>query len=130
MSTSLSTMIEKAIQSKGSHYDLATIIHYFYQNDYRVVNDKWFKKIENDKWQEMESPNDLYINISKKIFDVLMEEYNIIYEKSKVADTLEISDLYKEKARKLQRIANNCKMVNYKNNLLRECKPLFTVDEL
>jgi len=130
MSISLSVMIEKAIQSKGSHYDLATIIHYFYHNDYRVVNDKWFKKIENDKWQEMESPNDLYINISKKIFDVLMEEYNIIYEKSKIADTLEMSDLYKEKARKLQRIANNCKMVNYKNNLLRECKPLFTVDEL
>ena len=74
--------------------------------------------------------NDLYINISRKIFDVLMEEYDKLYEQSKIAETLDMSDLYKEKARKLQRIANNCKMVNYKNSLIRECKPLFTVDEL
>jgi hypothetical protein len=78
----------------------------------------------------MEAPNDLYINISRKIFDVLMEEYDKLYEQSKIAETLDMSDLYKEKARKLQRIANNCKMVNYKNSLIRECKPLFTVDEL
>ena len=39
-----------------------------------------------------------------------------------------MSDLYKEKARKLQK-GTNCKMVNYKNSLIRECKPLFTVDE-
>jgi len=74
--------------------------------------------------------DDLYINISRKIFDVLMEEYDKLYQQSKIADTLDMSDLYKEKARKLQRIANNCKMVNYKNSLIRECKPLFTVDEL
>lgn len=124
-------MIENAIRSKGAHYDLAAIIYFFYKDDYKVVNDKWFKKVESDiKWQEMETPNDLYINISRKIFDVLMEQYDKLYEKSKIAETLDISDLYKEKARKLHRIANNCKMVNYKNSLLRECKPLFTVDEL
>lgn len=127
----LEGMIENAIRSKGAHYDLAAIIYFFYKDDYKVVNDKWFKKVESDiKWQEMETPNDLYINISRKIFDVLMEQYDKLYEKSKIAETLDISDLYKEKARKLHRIANNCKMVNYKNSLLRECKPLFTVDEL
>lgn len=124
-------MIESAIRSKGAHYDLAAIIYFFYKDDYKVVNDKWFKKVETDiKWQEMETPNDLYINISRKIFDVLMEQYDKLYQQSKVAETLDMSDLYKEKARKLQRIANNCKMVNYKNSLIRECKPLFTVDEL
>lgn len=124
-------MIESAIRSKGAHYDLAAIIYFFYKDDYKVVNDKWFKKVETDiKWQEMETPNDLYINISRKIFDVLMEQYDKLYQQSKVAETLDMSDLYKEKARKLQRIANNCKMVNYKNSLIRECKPLFTVEEL
>lgn len=127
----LECMIESAIRSKGAHYDLAAIIYFFYKDDYKVVNDKWFKKVETDiKWQEMETPNDLYINISRKIFDVLMEQYDKLYQQSKVAETLDMSDLYKEKARKLQRIANNCKMVNYKNSLIRECKPLFTVDEL
>ena len=124
-------MIESAIRSKGAHYDLAAIIYFFYKDDYKVVNDKWFKKVDTDiKWQEMETPNDLYINISRKIFDVLMEQYDKLYEQSKIAETLDMSDLYKEKARKLHRIANNCKMVNYKNSLIRECKPLFTVDEL
>lgn len=124
-------MIESAIRSKGAHYDLAAIIYFFYKDDYKVVNDKWFKKVETDiKWQEMETPNDLYINISRKIFDVLMEQYDKLYQQSKVAETLDMSDLYKEKARKLHRIANNCKMVNYKNSLIRECKPLFTVEEL
>ena len=124
-------MIESAIRSKGAHYDLAAIIYFFYKDDYKVVNDKWFKKVETDiKWQEMETPNDLYINISRKIFDVLIEQYDKLYEQSKIAETLDMSDLYKEKARKLHRIANNCKMVNYKNSLIRECKPLFTVDEL
>ena len=127
----LECMIESAIRSKGAHYDLAAIIYFFYKDDYKVVNDKWFKKVETDiKWQEMETPNDLYINISRKIFDVLMEQYDKLYQQSKVAETLDMSDLYKEKARKLQRIANNCKMVNYKNSLIRECKPLFTVEEL
>jgi hypothetical protein len=127
----LNNLIENAIRSKGAHYDLAAIIYYFYKDEYKVVNDKWFKSVSTEtKWQEMEAPNDLYINISRKIFDVLMEEYDKLYEQSKIADTLDMSDLYKEKARKLQRIANNCKMVNYKNSLIRECKPLFTVDEL
>mgnify|MGYP001268486847 FL=1 len=127
----LNNLIENAIRSKGAHYDLAAIIYYFYKDEYRVVNDKWFKSVNTEiKWQEMEAPNDLYINISRKIFDVLMEEYDKLYEQSKIAETLDMSDLYKEKARKLQRIANNCKMVNYKNSLIRECKPLFTVDEL
>jgi hypothetical protein len=127
----LDCMIESAIRSKGAHYDLAAIIYFFYKDDYKVVNDKWFKKVETDiKWQEMETPNDLYINISRKIFDVLMEQYDKLYQQSKVAETLDMSDLYKEKARKLHRIANNCKMVNYKNSLIRECKPLFTVEEL
>ena len=127
----LNDLIENAIRSKGAHYDLAAIIYYFYKDEYKVVNDKWFKSVNTEiKWQEMEAPNDLYINISRKIFDVLMEEYDKLYQQSRVADTLDMSDLYKEKARKLQRIANNCKMVNYKNSLIRECKPLFTVDEL
>jgi hypothetical protein len=127
----LNNLIESAIRSKGAHYDLAAIIYYFYKDEYKVVNDKWFKSVNTEiKWQEMEAPNDLYINISRKIFDVLMEEYDKLYQQSKIADTLDMSDLYKEKARKLQRIANNCKMVNYKNSLIRECKPLFTVDEL
>jgi len=127
----LNNLIENAIRSKGAHYDLAAIIYYFYKDEYKVVNDKWFKSVSTEtKWQEMEAPNDLYINISRKIFDVLMEEYDKLYEQSKIAETLDMSDLYKEKARKLQRIANNCKMVNYKNSLIRECKPLFTVDEL
>ena len=127
----LNNLIESAIRSKGAHYDLAAIIYYFYKDEYKVVNDKWFKSVNTEiKWQEMEAPNDLYINISRKIFDVLMEEYDKLYHQSKIADTLDLSDLYKEKARKLQRIANNCKMVNYKNSLIRECKPLFTVDEL
>ena len=127
----LNNLIENAIRSKGAHYDLAAIIYYFYKHEYKVVNDKWFKSVNTEiKWQEMEAPNDLYINISRKIFDVLMEEYDKLYQQSKIADTLDMSDLYKEKARKLQRIANNCKMVNYKNSLIRECKPLFTVDEL
>tara|TARA_B110000093_G_C12954771_1_gene404461 strand:+ start:2244 stop:2630 length:387 start_codon:yes stop_codon:yes gene_type:complete len=127
----LECMIESAIRSKGAHYDLAAIIYFFYKDDYKVVNDKWFKKVETDiKWQEMETPNDLYINISRKIFDVLIEQYDKLYQQSKVAETLDMSDLYKEKARKLHRIANNCKMVNYKNSLIRECKPLFTVEEL
>jgi len=127
----LNNLIESAIRSKGAHYDLAAIIYYFYKDEYKVVNDKWFKSVNTEiKWQEMEAPNDLYINISRKIFDVLMEEYDKLYQQSKIAETLDMSDLYKEKARKLQRIANNCKMVNYKNSLIRECKPLFTVDEL
>ena len=44
----LECMIESAIRSKGAHYDLAAIIYFFYKDDYKVVNDKWFKKVETD----------------------------------------------------------------------------------
>ena len=45
------------------------------------------------------------------------------------AKTLDESDTLKEKARILKKIADSCKMVNYKNNLIKECKPLFIVDD-
>ena len=120
----LNDLIESAIRSKGAHYDIAAIIYFFYKDEYKVVNDKWFKLSTNNNnqdliWLEMETPTELYINISRKIFDVLIQEHNKLFEKSKTADTLDLSDLYKEKARKLLKIANNCKMVNYKNNLLQ-----------
>lgn len=119
-------LLHSAIQSKGAHYDLAMIIYYFYQHEYKVVNDKWYKLHESE-WIEIDTANDLYINISRKIFDVLMEKHNELFAKSRTAETIEQSDMYKEMARTLYRIATNCKMVNYKNNLIKECKPLFTV---
>ena len=47
------------------------IIYFIYKNDYKVNNDKWYKKNEKSEWIEMEAANDLYINISRKIFDIL-----------------------------------------------------------
>ena len=92
----LNDLIESAIRSKGAHYDLAAIIYFFYKDEYKVVNDKWFKLsgVDPIKWQEMEAPTDLYINISRKIFDVLIEAYDKLYEQSKTAETLDMSDLY------------------------------------
>jgi len=121
-------LIENAIQSKGSHYDIAMIIHFYYKDDFKVFNDKWFCKTSENKWIETEAVNDLYINISRKIFDVLMNKYNELLESSRFVLTLDESDSLKEKARILDRIAHSCKMVNYKNNLIKECKPLFVVN--
>lgn len=124
----MENLIENAIQSKGSHYDIAMIIYFYYKDDFKVFNDKWFCKTSDNKWIETEAVNDLYINISRKIFDVLMNKYNELLETSRFALTLEQSDSLKEKARILDRIAHSCKMVNYKNNLIKECKPLFVVN--
>ena len=43
----LEKLIEQSIQSKGSHYDIAMIIYFIYKNDYKVNNDKWYKKMKN-----------------------------------------------------------------------------------
>lgn len=125
----LEKLIEQSIQSKGSHYDIAMIIYFIYKNDYKVNNDKWYKKNEKSEWIEMEAANDLYINISRKIFDILTSKHHSLFELSRKAKTLDESDTLKEKARILKKIADSCKMVNYKNNLIKECKPLFIVDD-
>jgi len=123
-------LINNAIISKGSHYDLSMIIYHYYKDDYKVNNDKWYKKNENNEWYEMEQAKDLYINISRKIFDILTLKHQELFNKSRIAETIEESDLYKEKARTLNKISNLCKMVNYKHSLIKECKPLFTVEIL
>ena len=78
----------------------------------------------------MELAKDLYINISLKIFDLLFEKHQELFNQSRIVQTLEESDLYKEKAKILFKIANQCKMVNYKQSLIKECKIIFTVDNL
>ena len=64
------------------------------------------------------------------VFDVFMEKHDQLYQCSVTAETLELTDKFKEIARSVKKIANNCKTVNYKNSLMKECKPLFTVYSL
>ena len=70
------------------------------------------------------------LNLSLKIFDLLFEKHQELFNQSRIVQTLEESDLYKEKAKILFKIANQCKMVNYKQSLIKECKIIFTVDNL
>tara|TARA_Y100000389_G_scaffold25561_1_gene22115 strand:- start:923 stop:1324 length:402 start_codon:yes stop_codon:yes gene_type:complete len=130
LETELNVLIHNVINSKGSHFDLAILIYNIYKNDYKVHNDKWYKLNDNNQWVEMELAKDLYINISLKIFDLLFEKHQELFNQSRIVETLEESDLYKEKAKILYKIANQCKMVNYKQSLIKECKIIFTVDNL
>jgi len=130
LETELNVLIQNVINSKGSHFDLAILIYNIYKNDYKVHNDKWYKQNDDNQWVEMELAKDLYINISLKIFDLLFEKHQELFNQSRIVETLEESDLYKEKAKILFKIANQCKMVNYKQSLIKECKIIFTVDNL
>lgn len=130
LETEFNVLIQNVINSKGSHFDLAILIYNIYKNDYKVHNDKWYKQNDNNQWVEMELAKDLYINISLKIFDLLFEKHQELFNQSRIVETLEESDLYKEKAKILYKIANQCKMVNYKQSLIKECKIIFTVDNL
>ena len=73
-----------------------------------------------------------FIRISHRIptISLLFEKHQELFNQSRIVETLEESDLYKEKAKILYKIANQCKMVNYKQSLIKECKIIFTVDNL
>ena len=119
-------LLDKAIETHGSHFDVANIIHAHYKNKYRVINDRW-EMLKDEEWHYMENANELYINISIGIFDFLKEKSSDMLNRAKVASNLIDSDVLKEKSKIIDKIAINCKMVNYKQALIKECKPLFTV---
>lgn len=133
-SFNLDKLMQNAINSQGTHYDVAMIIYFFYKDTFKIFEDKWYKANDSvypPKWEEcVNGYNEMYINISRKIFDVFMEKHDQLYQCSVTAETLELTDKFKEIARSVKKIANNCKTVNYKNSLMKECKPLFTVYSL
>lgn len=118
-------LLEKAIETHGSHFDVANIIYEHFKDRYRVMNDRW-EMNKGNEWINMENGNELYINISKGIYDFFKEKSNEMKEKSKIANSNTESDVLKEKSKIIDKIAINCKMVNYKQSLIKECKPLFT----
>ena len=127
MEYNIDELLERAIESHGSHFDIAQIIYVLYKNKYRVINDKWEMFNKNNEWVFMENANDLYINISKGLFDYLKTKSNEMLEKGKSASTIEEGDRLKDKSKIITKIAFNCKMVNYKQSLIKECKPVFSV---
>lgn len=118
-------LLNKAVETNGSHFDVANIIHAHYKDKYRVKNDKW-EILKENEWINMENANELYINISIGIYDFFEKHSRDMLERAKIANTITEGDVLREKSKIIHKIAVNCKMVNFKQSLLKECKPLFS----
>lgn len=119
-------IVEKIIETNGSHFDVACLIYEHYKGVYRVKHDKWQKINRNGEWENMEYANELYINISKAIYDFIKLKADEFLTKSQKTKSVKKAEVFIENVKILEKVAINCKMVNYKQALIKECKPLFS----
>lgn len=114
---------------KGSHFDVAKVIHAMFNSDYvcaSLGSKRWYE-FKGHRWVSCEEGYTLSRRVSDEVYSSFMLE---VAKFSKLA--AESSDEQEQKkngdiAKKLIRVAENLKNTPYKSCVLRECATLFYI---
>jgi P4 family phage/plasmid primase-like protien len=123
-------VIDKAIRSDGTNFDVAMIVYTKYNDEFKFVNgDLWYKYSKNKhKWCRMNEALDLSMLISTEIVSILNDRghywlHQCATEKQKGNN--DMANSYNEMYEKCCKIIHNCKTTSFKTNVIKECKALF-----
>jgi P4 family phage/plasmid primase-like protien len=121
-------LIDKCIGSNGAHYDVAKVVHAMYKDRYRfAMKDTWYLyNVHLHRWirsrEGLKLRNILSIEVCQKFMD-RATYWNI--ESTRTTDD-ENKSKFQERNKKLLEIALKLKNTSFKNNIMTECKALFT----
>ena len=123
-------VIDSAIRSDGTNFDVARIVHVYYNDEFKFVsNDLWYKFLkEKHRWVKMNEALDLSRLISTDIVNILNARACYWLNEStreNTNDNKDLADAYNDRYERCTKIIRNCKTTSFKSNIIKECKCLF-----
>jgi P4 family phage/plasmid primase-like protien len=125
--TNVVRLIDRAQGSKGSHFDVACVVHAMYKHQYRfTTKDIWYTfREDKHRWVRSKEGLKLRIILSRDVCTKFLERAT--YWNKQVSESLEEEevDKYQKQAKALQEIALKLKSCGYKDSVMKECKAQF-----
>ena len=127
INTAIIKLIDIALNSDGSHFDIACVVHAIFKDEFKAISkDVWYKyDKQHHRWvkgrEGLELRKILSIDICKKF----MERSN--YYNEQCDDPIQKA-INEEKSKKCLKIATQLKNSSFKDSIMKECRTLF-IDE-
>ena len=127
INTAIIKLIDIALNSDGSHFDIACVVHAIFKDEFKAISkDVWYKyDKQHHRWvkgrEGLELRKILSIDICKKF----MERSN--YYNEHCDDPIQKA-INEEKSKKCLKIATQLKNSSFKDSIMKECRTLF-IDE-
>jgi hypothetical protein len=127
--------IETSIKTQ-SNYDIAYVLHKMYEYDFVYCDNDWYN-YKNHRWHKETDGTSLRKKISTELHEKyvkLMSYYNIIVGGKILVDNHELTEEEKEEYKKkitvLLELIKKFKTTSFKDNVMRECKELFSFGKI
>jgi P4 family phage/plasmid primase-like protien len=122
-------LLDRAIGSDGAHFDVAIVVHAMYKDKYRFTNkDIWFLYREDvHRWVRSKEGLKLRVILSNEICQKFMARS--LYWSSEAVRAHgdeEQRERFEGRSKKALQIGVKLKDAKFKDNIMKECKSLFT----
>ena len=109
---------------KGSHYDLAQLLYEQCGNEFIYTESGWYQ-FANHHWEFIHTGLELRSKISKDLVEFFDQIKRSNYRKLSETDADEPT--IKQQQKELDRLIQNLKSTQYKQNIMKECQEVFHV---
>ena len=123
-------LIDIAITSNGTHYDVAKVVQGIYKGEYKAVSGNIWFKYDKDKhrWIKTKEGLKLKKELSEEICKKFLDRASYYNQKVALSNDEGEKELLNKKSASAMKIAFQLKNTSYKESIMKECKCLF-VDE-
>lgn len=120
-------LTETLNSTNGKAYDIANILHYLFNNEFRYDSEykNWY--YFSGRWRKCNN------KLRTKISNNIVEYYNLMkmvlkkkYKKDREIDNKINDQEYKSKLRKIDNLIGDLKTTSFKNNIIKEAEEIFT----
>jgi len=125
---SIIKLIDQALGSDGSHYDIACVVHAIFKDEFKAISkDNWYKyDREKHKWVRAREGLELRRILSVDICKKFMERSQ--YYAEHCEDPI-LKIINEEKSKKCISISKQLKNASFKDSIMKECRTLFVDDK-
>jgi hypothetical protein len=123
-------LIDIAITSNGTHYDVAKVVQGIYKGEYKAISGNIWFKYDKDKhrWVRTKEGLKLKKELSEEICKKFLDRATYYNQKVALSNDEGEKELLNRKSASAMKIAFQLKNTGYKESIMKECKCLF-VDE-
>jgi P4 family phage/plasmid primase-like protien len=115
----------------ATEYDLAAVLHQMFKDKYvcvSVTNNVWYE-YKGNRWVENDSGNALRLHISREMHQLYFSKINDCMSQADMTDNAEQKTVdFKNKTNKMAEISVYLKKTTWKNNIMREARDIFYVE--
>ena len=120
----ITPLIDMAIKSEGSHYDIAKVVQAQYKDEYKAVTKETWYKYDKKKHRWVKTREGL--NLRKALSDEICKKF---MERAQQLNSIQSDDVSKTlnqtKSEIALKIALKLKNASFKDSVMKECKCLF-----